>query len=88
MPSQAAASMLVLLAVATPVGGDASAWAQWGLAGLVVGFTLWRDHAREERLSRSMEAQQAWIRDTLTAELAANTAVLQEVALLLREQRS
>lgn len=57
-------SMLGMLAVAAPpVSGDASVWAQWGLAGLVVGYVLWRDHQRERRMSDALEEREEFIRD-------------------------
>lgn len=78
--------VLAMFGVAAPVAdGDGSAWAQWGLAGVVVGFTLWRDQVREARMGAALDRQQAWVRDTLTKALAQNTAALQEVSRLLAE---
>jgi hypothetical protein len=72
--------LLAMFGVAAPVGGgDAGAWAQWGLAGVVVGFTLWRDQVREARMGSALDRQQAWIRDTLTKALTQNTTALHDV---------
>lgn len=79
--------MLALLGIAAPLTGDSTTWAQWGLAGLVVAYTLWRDHSREVRMGAALDRQQDWIRDTLTKALGQNTAALQEVSHLLRRQR-
>lgn len=57
----AKAGMLALLALALPVATPAAApelWAQWSLAGLVVGYTLWRDAQRERRMATAIEQQQ------------------------------
>ncbi len=62
---------------AVPVGGDASLWAQWGLAGIVVGYTLWRDHQRERRMSEAMEKHQAWVQTTLIGTLDRNTSAIE-----------
>jgi len=74
------AGMGLLLAVATPIGGDPTLWAQWGLAGLVVGYTLWRDHNRERRMSAAIERDHKWMRETLVDALERNTAALEKVA--------
>ena len=70
------AGMGALLVATVPVGGDSSMWAQWGLAGLVVGFTLWRDHYRERRMAAELDRQQAWVRETLLRALERNTGAL------------
>ena len=72
--------MGALLAISVPVGGDESAWAQWGLAGLVVGYVLWRDWVREKRMSEAIERDHKWIRETLMDALERNTAALQKMA--------
>lgn len=70
------ASMVTLLGVATPIDGTGTAWAQWGLAGLVVGYSLWRDHDRERRMGAALDRQEAWIRMTLGRLMAENTAAI------------
>lgn len=74
------AGMGLLLAASTPIGGDPTLWAQWGLAGLVVGYTLWRDHNRERRMSAAIERDHKWMRETLVDALERNTAALEKVA--------
>jgi hypothetical protein len=74
-------SMVGLLAVATPVqSADPTLWAQWGLAGIVVAYVLWRDHQRERRLSTAIESQQKWIRDTLLSALERNAKAMERMA--------
>ena len=74
-------SMVGLLAVTTPVQSVApSLWAQWGLAGMVVAYVLWRDHHRERRMAASIDAQQKWIRDTLLAALERNAKAMERMA--------
>ena len=68
--------MGILLAATIPVGGNPSQWAQWGLAGVVVGFTLWRDYHREKRMSAAIERDHKWVRETLVEALERNTAAL------------
>lgn len=73
--------MVGLLAVATPTQSmDPGLWAQWGLAGLVVAYVLWRDHHRERRMATSIEIQQKWIRDTLLAALERNAKAMERMA--------
>lgn len=45
-------------------------WFQWGLAGIVVGFTIWRDMKREARLSSALEENEKFIREKLTGLIA------------------
>ena len=66
----------LLLAAIPGAGGDSSVWAQWGLAGLVVGFTLWRDYLREQRMSKAIQDQQDWVQTTLMGALERNTAAI------------
>jgi hypothetical protein len=79
--------LLAMFGIAAPgADDDGSAWAQWGLAGVVIGFTLWRDQVREARMGAALDRHQAWVRDTLTTALAQNTAALQEVTRLLGDE--
>jgi len=68
--------MGALLAISVPVGGDSAMWAQWGLAGLVVGYVLWRDWLREKRMSEAIERDHKWVRETLLGALEKSTAAL------------
>lgn len=72
--------MGVLLLASVPVGGDPGLWAQWGLAGVVVGYTLWRDHDRERRMSRAIEKHQEWVQGTLLGALERNTVALEHLS--------
>jgi hypothetical protein len=72
--------MGLLLIAAVPVGGDPGVWAQWGLAGMVVGYTMWRDWHRERRMSEDLQKHQSWVRDTLLGALERNTVALEKVA--------
>lgn len=81
-------SMVTLLGATMPVGGDSELWLQWGLAGVVVAFVMWRDHQREKRMTAVIEQQEAWMRDTLISALGQNTAALQDVTTALRNART
>ena len=80
-------SMLTLLLASVPMDANAlSPWAQWGLAGLVVGFTLYRDWEREKRMSKEnmelgakIDDARRWQNETLVVALKDNTAALQEL---------
>ena len=73
-------SMLGLFAAATPVeASDVSLWANWGLAGVVVGYALYRDWQRERRLSAAIESQQKWIRETLVGALERNATAMERM---------
>lgn len=77
--SAAKVSMGALLLASVPLGGDSGLWAQWGLAGLVVGYTLWRDHVRERRMSFALEKHQTWVQQTLLNALERNTVALERL---------
>lgn len=73
--------MVTLVAATAPVGADEPAlWMQWGLAGVVVAYVLWRDWQRERRLSTAIEGQQRWIRETLVATLERNARAMERMA--------
>ncbi len=71
--------MGALLAVSVPVGGDSAMWCQWGLAGLVVSYVLWRDWLREKRMSEAIERDHKWVRETLLDALEKNTRALEQM---------
>jgi hypothetical protein len=71
--------MGAMLLASVPVGGDPGLWAQWGLAGVVVGYTLWRDHQRERRMSEALEKHQVWVQNTLLGALERNTVALERL---------
>lgn len=78
-------AMVALLGASIPFSqADLNPWAQWGLAGLVVGFTLWRDHQREARLEHQLRDQHTWTRDRLLAALEHHTAVMERLDRLER----
>jgi sensor domain CHASE-containing protein len=86
METIAKTGMGVLLAASVPLGGDSTLWAQWGLAGVVVGFTLWRDHSRERRMSSAIEKDHKWVRETLVNALERNTAALEKMTARFEER--
>lgn len=55
-------------------------WAEYGLAGLVVGFTLWRDVRREIRQAKENRLQQQWIQETLVGVINRNTEAQERCA--------
>ncbi len=71
--------MGALLLAAIPVDGDPGLWAQWGLAGAVVGYTLWRDWQRERQMRDSTELQNEWVRNTLVKALERNSVAMEKV---------
>ncbi len=73
-------SLGILLAVAVPLNGSSAQWAQWGLAGIVVSYTLWRDWHREKRMSQIIEQDHQWIRDTMLGVLERNAAALRKIS--------
>ena len=76
-------AMVGLLAMTTPTSSeDFKLWAQWGLAGLVVAYTLWRDTQRERRMALAMEGQQRWVRDTLVRALERNSAAIERLGVI------
>ncbi len=80
--------MGLLLVASVPVGGDPGLWAQWGLAGVVVGYTLWRDHTREKRMSSALEKHQEWVRTTLLSALERSTLAIERIATKLDGRES
>jgi hypothetical protein len=73
-------SMATLLIAASPLDAPEPAlWAQWGLAGVVVAYVLWRDHQREKRMATAIEAQQRWIRETLVKTLERNASAMERM---------
>ncbi len=75
----AKAGMGALLLASIPVGGDPTLWAQWGLAGAVVGYTLWRDWQRERQMTESIERQNEWVRNTLVKALERNSVAMEKI---------
>ena len=71
--------MGALLVAAVPMGDEPGLWANWGLAGLVVGYTLWRDSLRERRMAEAIERHQAWVQTTLLSALERNTVALEKM---------
>ena len=71
--------MGALLLVSVPPTPDPELWAQWGLAGAVVAFTLARDWNREKRMSEALEKHQAWTQQTLLNALERNTKAIERI---------
>jgi len=74
-------SMGLLLVASVPSAPHPEVWCQWGLAGLVVGYTLWRDTQREKRMAEALEKHQEWVRTTLVGTLARTAAALEKVGI-------
>jgi hypothetical protein len=74
-------TMVGLLAAAAPIDAtEPSLWAQWGLAGVVVAYVLWRDWQREKRMGAAIDSQQKWIRETLVGALERNAKAMERMA--------
>ena len=72
--------MLGFYAAAAPVdAAEPSLWAQWGLAGVVVSYVLWRDWQREKRMGAAIDSQQKWIRETLVGALERNATAMERM---------
>jgi len=71
--------------VATPITPNTGLWAQWGLAGLVVSYTFWRDWQREKRMSDELNRNQEWVRITLVEALNDNTAAMRELKVRMKD---
>ncbi len=85
----AKSSMVGLLAASAPVETtDTSLWFQWGLAGVVVAYVLWRDWERETRMAAAIDSQQKWVRETLLGALERNAAAMERVAAWMERQDS
>ena len=73
-------SMGALLLATVPVEPNPELWLNWGLAGLVVSYTLWRDWTREKRMSEAIDKHQAWVQQTLLCALERNTRALERIS--------
>ncbi len=79
-------SMVGLFAAATPIDAtEPSLWAQWGLAGVVIAYVLWRDWQREKRMGAAIDSQQKWIRETLVGALERNAKAMERMATWLED---
>lgn len=67
-----------LLGAGVPISEpqDIGLWAQWGLAGVVVAFVMWRDTTRERQMREKAEADQKFMQDTLLGVIRENTLAL------------
>lgn len=58
----------ILAAIPEATGTPAlDVWAQWGLAGIVIAFTMYRDAKREARLSAALERNETFVREKLSS---------------------
>lgn len=58
--------MVTIFLAETPgFGLNAGEWGQWGLAGMVIAFVLWRDWKREIEMSAHRAASELWVREKL-----------------------
>jgi len=81
-----AISVGAVMLAALPTGDDLSIWMQWGLAGVVVAYTLYMSWLREVRMSKELERQQEWTRTTLVQAIERNNAVLEKLLRRLSEK--
>ena len=73
-------SMGALLLAAVPAEEPSiSLWAQWGLAGVVVAYVLWRDDQRERRMGKAIDTQERWVRETLLKALERNATAMERM---------
>ena len=54
-------------------------WGQWGLAGIVIGFVMYRDYRREDKLSDRLGKQEDWIKKELAETINKNTIVIERL---------
>lgn len=69
-----------LLGMVIPEAEGLEILANWGLAGVVVAFVLWRDWAREKRMSKALDQRDSWIRGTLVDVIDRNTKAMGKCA--------
>ena len=60
----------------TPNGSMIEEWGKWGLAGVIILYTLWRDWDREKRMSTDLNARDAWSKTEMQTALTKNTEAL------------
>ena len=60
-------------------------WGKWGLAGLVVAYTLWRDYEREKRMASVINKHDEWVKEQMTNALRESAVVAKAVADTARE---
>jgi len=65
---------------AAPVPGGID-WAQWGMAGAVVGTTLVTSWWREQRMAAAMDEHGKWVRDQFTASMNRVAAAMEKCEL-------
>ena len=57
--------MWALLATAVPLGADAQTWAQFGVMGLLVGWSQYKDYRREDATRTAREADRQFEREQM-----------------------
>ena len=62
---------------AAPVPGGID-WAQWGMAGAVVGLTMLQSWLREVRMSKALDDQQKWIQEKFIVTLDKVTEAIEK----------
>jgi len=74
------ALLLGAFVAVAPIDGDiVPSWAQYGLAGLVVGCMIWRDVKREERMSEQIQKMNEKMIEMQTTTIKENTSALNEL---------
>lgn len=77
---------MLFLADATAPTSISEMWVQWGLAGVVVAYTLTRDWQREKRMTEAIERHQQWVQSTLLAALDRSSIAIEKITRLERER--
>ena len=57
-----------------PAGFCAEEWGKWGLAGLVVAYTLWRDWEREKRMADTIKMHDIWVKEQMLTAIRESAA--------------
>jgi hypothetical protein len=80
--------MGALFVASVPADGVPELWLQWGLAGIVVGYTLHRDWQRQKRMSEALERHQAWVQQTLLGALERSSIAIEKLTALQNERKA
>lgn len=59
--------------------GFLEVFVQWGLAGVVIAYVLYRDHQRETSMRAQSEEEQRWIKETLITAINQSTTAINRV---------
>lgn len=80
-------SMGLFFIAAAPLDASTSdIWLQWGLAGVVIAYTLARDWQREKRMYEELNRHHLWAQSTLMAALDRSSIAIEKITQLERER--